>query len=673
MVELELASPTEVKQLSTIFESYQQIGISKPHDFQVTAWESIVQGKNTLISAGTGTGKTEAALLPALATGKRAILLYPTKALLQDQHGRVSRLANGRSVAVDTGDEDDRQFYHADIILSSLDKFLFRFFGYGKRRWSYLYPYRIGFENQGGSLLILDEAHAYEEIAFSHFWFLLKKLAYERRMQTVLLSATLAPGLADALEDRERKWFPRPAEEGPFFNRVADGEAASGSLVYAGTCERGAVVRAALDAFGSGRRVIIVLERVMPNERRLSVHGIWGLLAAEVAAGVPGEFGRPSLAVDVGRTTVTGNVLTYHGHQMPSYRARVVEQLKRLDEGWKPGQDGRPRTGEPFILVTTSAMEVGVDISCDLMITDLCEPDSFTQRIGRCARRAGESGAVRVIAHADGEVPVHGRLLREFLKDRPLGSLLGPDAKQALNSLNAVPDLRRVPCRLEFIQDESLYRYVYDFVEENRELWEKGIIVTREWEPAITFVLSERRDGQDWIGGIAAREFWRGKEIKEKLALPLSAAADLAQFCTWVFEGCNEGNQYGRRIPLGGTRSRTLADALEVAGLRPWRSGDGRDENKVKPLYGFGIPLILMLAARERGALVYRDDNRGLAYRSIYAQRAEANFPPSGSALLEVAGVVLKKTKGADNAEYSLPLYWYKPRETEAPRQEEAS
>jgi CRISPR-associated endonuclease/helicase Cas3 len=664
-----LADGTEVKVLSGIFESYQQIGISKPHDFQVAAWESIVQGRNTLISAGTGTGKTEAALLPALAMAKRVILLYPTKALLQDQRGRVSRLANGRNVAVDTGDEDDRQFYHADIILSSLDKFIFRLFGYGKRRWSYLYPYRIGFESPGGSVLILDEAHAYEEIAFSHFWFLLKKLAYERRVQTVLLSATLPPGLADAVEDRERKWFPRPAEEGPFFDRVVDGQAASGSLAYAGTCDRGDVVRAALDSFGSGRRVIIVLERVMPNERLLSVHGVWDLFVAEAAAGVQGEFGRASLAADVGRATVTGNVLTYHGHQMPSYRARVLEQLKRLDEGWKPGQDGRPRTGEPFILVTTSAMEVGVDISCDLMITDLCEPDSFAQRIGRCARRSGESGVVRVIAHADGTVPVHGRLLHEFLKDRSSDSPLDSEAKQALNALNAAPDLRRVPSRLEFIQDESLYRYVYDFVEENRELWEKGIIVTREWEPAITFVLSERCYGQECIGGIAARDFWRGREIKEKLALPLSAAADLAQSCTWVFEGCNEGNQYGRRISLGGTRSRTLADALEVAGLRPRKSGDGRDENKVKPLYGFGIPLVLMLAVREQGAPTYRDANRGLAYRPLYAPRGEAKFPPAGSALLEVAGVVLKKTKGADNAEYSLPLYWYKPKETEAPGQ----
>jgi CRISPR-associated endonuclease/helicase Cas3 len=652
--------------LSGILESYQRIGIPEPHDFQVAAWRSIVQGKNTLVCAGTGRGKTEAALLPALATHKRVILLYPTKALLQDQRSRVSVLADGRTVAVDTGDEDDREFYHAGVILTSLDKFLFRLFGYGKRRWSYLYPYRIGFDSSGGSLLILDEAHAYEEIAFSHFWFLLKKFCYERRIQTVLLSATLPPGLADAVEDPNRRYFPRPSAEGPFFDRVTDSQAASGSLVYAGEVEREDVVHAALEALGRGLRVIIVLGRVMPNDRVLSVHAVWESLAARIAASVSGELGGPSMAaLDVGRTAVVGNVLTYHGHQMPSYRARVLERIKRLDDSWKRGQDGLPRAGEPFILVTTSAMEVGVDISCDLMITDLCEPDSFTQRIGRCARRDGESGEVRVIAYADGEVPERGKQLRAFLRGRPQGRPLDAGAKRALNDLNSVPDLRRVPFRLEYVQDESLYRYVYDFVEENRELWEKGVVVTREWEPAVTFVLSEERNGEVHIGGIAARDFWCGKEIKDKLALPLSAAASVSGHCAWVFEGYNEGSQYEQRVALGGAKGRTLADALEFAGLRSSISGEGRDGNKVKPVYGFGFPLVLLLAAGTSG--LYRDDNLGLAYHRSYVKEEEH------SGALKVRSVELRKAKGADKSEYSLPLYWYEPNDEVPTVQEESA
>jgi CRISPR-associated endonuclease/helicase Cas3 len=125
--------------MDDVRSAYEALNIGRPRRFQEAAWQSITKGANTIISAGTGSGKTEAALLPALATGRRIIALYPTKALLQDQLLRVRHLAGDNAmIAVDTGDEDDKAFYRADVILTSLDKFLYRFFGYGKKRWSYL-------------------------------------------------------------------------------------------------------------------------------------------------------------------------------------------------------------------------------------------------------------------------------------------------------------------------------------------------------------------------------------------------------------------------------------------------------------------------------------------------------------------------------------------------------
>jgi len=103
----------------------------KDQTTQNTTWGSIKEeGKNTIISVGTGSGKTEAALVPALETDKRKriILILPTKSLLQDQLSRVKELAKDRKVVVDTGDESERTFYTADVILTSLDKFLYRLF-----------------------------------------------------------------------------------------------------------------------------------------------------------------------------------------------------------------------------------------------------------------------------------------------------------------------------------------------------------------------------------------------------------------------------------------------------------------------------------------------------------------------------------------------------------------
>lgn len=649
-----------------IISAYRTAGITEPRSFQREAWRGIVDGLNVLISAGTGSGKTEAAFLPSLATGRRIIALYPTKALLQDQLPRVGHLAAGKTIVVDTGDEDDKTFYRADVILTSLDKFLYRFFGYGKKRWSYLYPYRIGFDDTRGTMLILDEAHAYEEVAFSHFWFLLKKLTYERSVQMVLLSATLPPALIDALEDVDRRYFPRATDEGPFFEKVADDESRSGRLFYGGHVSAGSVVEKALDAFDRGKRVIIVLDAVVPprdSERAKgrTLHEVWKRLLHDIEVRAPGRSPQTAVAQADGAGRVRGNLLTYHGHQLSEYRKEVLQRLKELDEGWKPNADGSLKKGEPFILVTTSAMEIGVDISSDVMITDLCECDSFVQRIGRCARRPGESGEVYLL-NDDGGERRRGRALWEAFKDRAVGSSIDAEVKQHLNEHNAIPDLSRIHLRLEYLQDQSLYRYVYDFVQENQELWEKGVVVTRDWEPSIALVYSEQRDGKDYIAGIPACDFWRAKELKEKLLLPLSGAADIARYCAWVFEGYNEASQYTQRVVVGGSKDRTLIEALRLAGVSA-RSRK-QDENKVQPIYALGLPLILIMGSRREGTEVehdstwpYKDPNIGLCYLPRFGKLDQEPKVFSPSPQLRVRKVLLRK----ENRRYELPLYWFEP------------
>jgi CRISPR-associated endonuclease/helicase Cas3 len=651
-----------------VFSAYGAASIPEPRSFQREAWPRIADGLNTLISAGTGSGKTEAAFLPALATGRRIIALYPTKALLQDQLPRIRHLAGDKAmIAVDTGDEDDRTFYRADVILTSLDKFLYRFFGYGKKRWSYLYPYRIAFDDTRGTTLILDEAHAYEEVAFSHFWFLLKKLTYERNVQTVLLSATLPPAFIDALEDAAHRHFPRATQEGPFFEKITDDESRSGTLLYAGRVSAASVVEKALGAFDIGKRVIVVLGAVVPprdteRAKGRTLHELWKRLVHDVEARAPGRSPHAAVAQADGAGGVRGNILTYHGHQMPRYRTQVLQRLKELDEDWRPKADGGPRQGEPFVLVTTSAMEVGVDVSSDVMITDPCDCDSFVQRIGRCARRPGESGEVYLIAD-EGDRQQRGRSLWEVFKDRLVGSSIDAEVKQGLNAHNAIPDLSRIHLRLEYLQDQSLYRYVYDFVQENRELWEKGVLITREWEPSIALVRSEQRDGKDYIAGIPARDFWRAKEIKEKLLLPLSGAADIAAYCAWVFEGYNEANQYTQRVAVGGSKERTLVEALRLAGATA-RSRK-QDENKVQPIYALGLPLILILGSRREGTEVehastwpYEEPNIGLCYRPRFGKLDQEPKVFSPSPHLKVRKVLLRKEKGR----YELPLYWFEPK-----------
>jgi CRISPR-associated endonuclease/helicase Cas3 len=58
------------------------------------------------------------------------------------------------------------------------------------------------------------------------------------------------------------------------------------------------------------------------------------------------------------------------------------------------GEDRRSHTQDPIILVATQVVEVGLNITCEALHTELAPASSVIQRAGRCARFAGERGQV---------------------------------------------------------------------------------------------------------------------------------------------------------------------------------------------------------------------------------------------------------------------------------------
>ncbi|MDR5673877.1 DEAD/DEAH box helicase [Halalkaliarchaeum sp. AArc-GB] len=85
-------------------DAFSSLGFRRLYDFQERAVSSVSQGNNTLITAATGRGKTEGWLIPILDHALRAnegnlegtdpdsvkaLLVYPTKALAQDQLKRL--------------------------------------------------------------------------------------------------------------------------------------------------------------------------------------------------------------------------------------------------------------------------------------------------------------------------------------------------------------------------------------------------------------------------------------------------------------------------------------------------------------------------------------------------------------------------------------------------------
>ena len=83
-----------------ITKAFSDFGFRRLYDFQERSIEAIKEGDDTVVTAATGRGKTEAWLLPILdrilekkrqggTDGTTATLIYPTKALAQDQFKRL--------------------------------------------------------------------------------------------------------------------------------------------------------------------------------------------------------------------------------------------------------------------------------------------------------------------------------------------------------------------------------------------------------------------------------------------------------------------------------------------------------------------------------------------------------------------------------------------------------
>ncbi len=623
------------EQLELVFRS--ALDGREPYEHQLKLGQEILDPEepNAILSAGTGSGKTEAALVPALLKldERRIFLLYPTKALLQDQRKRVEKIVGalgqqvlGREprIIVDTGDEDDPTGYSADIVLTNLDKFVYRLFGYGKRRWGYIYPYRLTHDARK-PLLIFDEAHAYEETIFSHFWFVLNKLTYERRVQTLLLSATLPESFIEALRDDEFEVFPRPESEGDFFALVKDEERRSGRQFYRGIVSQEEAASRAAKLFLEEHSVAIIFRRIAGKG---GLQEAWKNL-------------RERVGTEMARTEgdgVAGSMLAYHGGQLPGYRSRVLDRLLHLDE-----------KKEPYLLLATHAMEVGVNISAEYMFCGAGEgnfvlsPESFVQQIGRCARRPYESGDVYLVVGEEGETPKFAGVLEEDAE-------ISPQTKSLINAMNEPPSAERAERSVEYLHDEALYRYVYDHVPENAQIWERGTLVTREWEPSIELVFSETREDDTYIGGIPQRRFWRGGKIKESLSLPIRRAASLAQFCAWVFTGQDEDNDSTLRVALGGEKQRTLGEALGQLGY-PISS----DANRYSFQDARQVPLTLLMPESYRGEN-YMDDNLGLV--TWPGDTKEIHF---GNPNIRRYEITLKKNSPST----SLILRWEEPRREE--------
>lgn len=424
-------------------------GIQKLYTHQREAYEHARAGRSTVVVTPTASGKTLCYNLPVLDEilkdpDARALYLFPTKALAQDQLAELYALieALGADIGTFTYDGDTPQDARkairarAHVVVTNPDM-LHKGILPHHTKWVKL------FENL--RYVVIDELHSHRGVYGSHVANILRRLGrlcrfYGSNPQILCSSATIGnpKELAEALAEREMALVDRSgAGRGERYFAIYNPPVVNRQLRIrrsALNCARDI----ALSFLGKGLQTIVFA----PSR-----------LATEVLV----TYLKEALETRPGSE---GVIRGYRGGYLPTKRREIERGL---------------REGSVLGVVSTNALELGIDIgSLDVAVL-LGYPGSVAsawQQAGRAGRRQGTSVAVLV---------ANSTPLNQYIAKNPEYFFSSPVEEARVNPDNLQILVNHVKCaafELPFAEDESFGREdlgeILSFLEGERLLHRSG-------------------------------------------------------------------------------------------------------------------------------------------------------------------------------------------------------
>ncbi|MBT6276276.1 MAG: DEAD/DEAH box helicase [Chromatiales bacterium] len=338
-------------------------GVHQLYSHQREAWDTVSAGKDVVIVTPTASGKSLCYNLPVIDAvrnrGAKALYLFPTKALSQDQVAELLELNKAADLGVrvftydgDTpGDARKAIRSHGDIVVSNPDMVHQGILPH-HTRWARFF--------EALRYIVIDEAHIYRGCFGAHVANVIRRLLriasfYGSNPQFVLCSATIG----------------NPGEHA---------QTLTGREVVALT-ESGAP---------QGPRDVLLWNPPVVNPEL----GMRASARSQTAALAKASVGKGARTIIFARSRTMVEVLTKYLKDAFDNDKRRPARVKAYRGGYLPterrGTEQALRAGDIDCVVATSALELGVDIGA----LDVCILNGYPgtiagtwQRLGRAGRR----------------------------------------------------------------------------------------------------------------------------------------------------------------------------------------------------------------------------------------------------------------------------------------------
>lgn len=326
-----------------------------------------------IIKAPTGYGKTMISISCAIYSVfdssffPKVVHILPMRSIVEDIHFRASRIAGEavKSKMMDVKEEELEVFHLFPLNVTTIDTFTWDIMKLNTKKITLIREEKeFGYDylTQGSlldSLLFLDEAHyILEDENMKTVFAVVLELILRYKTSIIISTATISKGYEEYFRSMAKAYgydfkIFQPDSSDPFIKK----ESEKNFNIQ--------LIDNSVDIVNNVSRFIELdkVNLVVVNSPYTAVK-IYDAL--KVSCGI--------------------DVFLLHGNMKRTHREKVLECIREAS-----------KNKNPSIILTTQVVEAGVDISSDILITELSVAQSLLQRMGRVARYDEKSASIYIL------------------------------------------------------------------------------------------------------------------------------------------------------------------------------------------------------------------------------------------------------------------------------------